>query len=102
MNIPPSFASATLGLKFHKFINLFFLLFSMNQTERVIIFIDGSNFYHLLKDIFGKSKTLMNFDFENFTKFIVKDRRLVRTYYYSAPLDRKKDEETYSKQQKIF
>ena len=74
----------------------------MNQPERVIIFIDGSNFYHILKDIFGNSKTLINFDFENFAKFIVKDRKLVRTYYYSAPLDRKKDEDTYSKQQKFF
>ena len=74
----------------------------MNQGDRVIIFIDGSNLYHILKNIFGNSKTLMDFDFENFVKFITKDRKLIRTYYYSAPLDRKKDEDTYSKQQKFF
>jgi uncharacterized LabA/DUF88 family protein len=74
----------------------------MNQTEKVIVFIDGSNLYHILRDMFGNHKTLMDFDFENFVKLVVKDRKLVRTYYYSAPLDRKKDEETYSKQQKFF
>ena len=44
----------------------------------------------------------MSFDFERFIKFIVGDRKLVRTYYYTAPLDMNKDEEKYSKQQRFF
>ncbi|MDO8528708.1 MAG: NYN domain-containing protein [Nanoarchaeota archaeon] len=70
--------------------------------ERVIIFIDGSNLYHIIKSLFNNSKTLMDFNFEKFVKNLSGGKKLVRTYYYSAPLDRKKDEETYAKQQKFF
>jgi uncharacterized LabA/DUF88 family protein len=74
----------------------------MNNADRIIIFIDGSNFYHILKDMFRNHKTLMDFNFEEFVKYLASGRKLIRTYYYSAPLDKKKDEETYSKQQKFF
>lgn len=74
----------------------------MNKSERVIIFIDGSNFYHMLKDTFGDSKKLIDFDFNAFARFLVNGRKHIRTYYYSAPLDKKRDEETYSKQQRFF
>ena len=74
----------------------------MDSKERVVIFIDGSNHYHIIKDMFKSSKHLIDFNFEKFIKNIVKDRKLVRIYYYTAPLDKKKDEETYSKQQKFF
>ncbi len=74
----------------------------MNSSEKVIIFIDGSNFYHILKDYFHKGKTLMDFNFEKFVQKLSEGRKLVRTYYYSAPLDKSKDEETYAKQQKFF
>ena len=74
----------------------------MNDSERVVIFIDGSNFYHLLKDMFGSHKTLMDFNFDEFVKSLTVKRKLVRTYYYSAPLDKNKDEEVYSKQQRFF
>ncbi len=67
-----------------------------------MIFIDGSNFYHILKDYFGNSKTLMDFNFELFIKNITEGKSLIRTYYYTAPLDKNKDERTYSKQQKFF
>jgi uncharacterized LabA/DUF88 family protein len=74
----------------------------MENKERTIIFIDGSNFYHILKEMFESSMTLMKFDFERFIKEIFQDRKVIRTYYYTAPLDKKKDEETYSKQQRFF
>lgn len=35
-------------------------------------------------------------------QLISKNDELIRTYYYTAPLDREKDEETYIKQQKFF
>ena len=44
----------------------------------------------------------MNFNFDRFVKEIIGKRTLVRTYYYTAPLDWKKDKETYEKQQKFF
>ena len=74
----------------------------MNNQERVIIFIDGSNLYHILKDMYGHSRTLMNFDFEIFIDLIINNRKKIRTYYYTAPLDRKKNAEIYAKQQRFF
>jgi len=74
----------------------------MATKKRVMIFIDGSNHYHIVKDMFNNEKKSMNFDFEKFVNELVGDRELIRVYYYSAPLDRKKDEETYMKQQRFF
>ena len=70
--------------------------------KRVMVFIDGSNHYHIIRNMFHNKQKSMNFDFEKFIRSIVGNRELIRTYYYSAPLDRKKDEETYTKQQKFF
>ena len=74
----------------------------MNNEERVVVFIDGSNHYHIIKNMFKKERHLINFNFENFIREIVNNRKYIRTYYYTAPLDRKKDEDTYIKQQKFF
>ena len=74
----------------------------MNNRDRVAIFIDGSNLYHILKDIYGTSKNMINFNFEKFSNLLINGRKGIRTYYYTAPLDRKKDEETYKKQQQFF
>jgi len=64
--------------------------------ERVIIFIDGSNLYHLVKKLVPEKKP-NDFDFEKFTKYLLRDRKLVRIYYYNCPLDRRKDEKAYIK-----
>ena len=69
--------------------------------KRVIIFIDGSNTYHILKSLFPDKKP-NEFDFEKFIKYLANNRKLIRTYYYNAPLDREKDENNYIKQQKFF
>ncbi len=74
----------------------------MESKEKIIIFIDGSNHYHILKKFFNKSKKMINFDFKRFVDLISEKRVLIRVYYYTAPLDINKDKETYSKQQKFF
>ncbi len=71
------------------------------NKERVVILIDGSNHYHIIKNLLPNKK-LRDFNFERFIQLLSKDRKIVRTYYYSAPLDRKKDEEAYKKQQRFF
>lgn len=71
------------------------------SEEKVIIFIDGSNIYHIIKNMFPDKKP-NDFDFEKFVKYLVRNRKLVRTYYYNAPLDRRKDEDSYMKQQRFF
>lgn len=74
------------------------------KGERVAIFIDGSNFYHSVKDSFNVHVG-SDIGFEEFKKlveFLRKGRILVGTYYYNAPLDRSYNQEIYSKQQRFF
>lgn len=73
----------------------------LDKEERIMIFIDGSNLYHIIKNLFPNKKP-NDMDLEKFTNYLVGDRKLIRVYYYNAPLDRKKDEENYIKQQKFF
>ncbi len=69
--------------------------------ERVIVFIDGSNLYHIVKNLLPDKKP-NDFNFEKFVKQLAGNRKLVKTYYYNVPLDRRKNEENYVKQQKFF
>ncbi len=68
--------------------------------ERVAIFIDGSNFYHSVKDLFGFHDNSV--DFSRLIDILKSGRLLVGVYYYNAPLDRGYNEEVYWKQQKFF
>ena len=68
------------------------------KKERVVIFIDGSNFYH-------SSKKLNVVDKINFQKLInelVGDRELAKVFYYNSPLDISVNPKIYWKQQKFF
>ena len=69
------------------------------MTERVCVFIDGSNFYHLCKDNLKRT----DIDIGAFASWLVSpSRTLVRTYYYNClgPPDR--PEEARLGQQKFF
>ena len=73
----------------------------MNSTqERVAIFIDGSNFYHSVKEIFGIHDNQI--DFSKIIEILRNQKLLIGTYYYNASLDRGYNEEIYWKQQKFF
>ena len=50
------------------------------MKERVFIIIDGSNFYHRLKEL--RLKNLLNFDYEKFSKFLAREREVVMKKYY--------------------
>ncbi len=67
-------------------------------NERVMVFIDGNNLYHSLKNVIGKT----NLEFDKFARRLVGDRHLIRTYYYNAPLNREDDEEKHRLQQSFF
>jgi len=67
----------------------------------IMIFIDGSNLYHIVKKLVPDKKP-NDFNFEKFVKHLAGDRNLIRTYYYNVPLDRRKNEESYIKQQRFF
>lgn len=71
------------------------------KEERIIVFIDGSNVYHIVKTLLPDKKQF-DFNFEKMINLIIGKRKLVRFYYYNAPLDRNKNEENYIKQQRFF
>ena len=73
---------------------------SRTSAERVIIFIDGSNFYHSVKETFDLHDNQI--DFRKLIEILRVGRLLVGVYYYNASLDRGYNEEVYWKQQKFF
>ena len=66
--------------------------------ERVSVFIDGSNLYHGLKNVLGRT----DLDFQRFLHWLVGDRKLIRTYYYNAPVPATEDPEKARNQQRFF
>ncbi len=70
----------------------------MTDSKRVIIFIDGSNFYYSLKKNFLTTKI----DIKKFLYFIAFKTQLISIKYYNAPLNQKDDEDDYKKQQRFF
>jgi len=69
------------------------------MTERVAVFIDGSNFFYCLKD----ELQFLNLDYQAFIEELLRrvssDARLVRVYYYDATVRQENDPERYRKQQ---
>jgi uncharacterized LabA/DUF88 family protein len=56
----------------------------MDSKEKVLIIIDGNNFYHRLKEL--KLKNLSSFDYEKFSKFLIKGEKIIvsKNYYIGA------------------
>ena len=53
----------------------------MSQTERVFIIVDGSNFYHRLKEL--QLTDLLHFNYAAFAQFLLRQKReLVKQHYY--------------------
>ena len=65
--------------------------------ERVMIFIDGSNLYYSLKDL-----KIRRVDFKKMLASLTKNKLMVSTFYYNAPLDISVDKKKYWEQQKFF
>lgn len=66
--------------------------------ERVMTFIDGSNLYHTLKNELGRT----DLNFSAFVAKLVAGRRLIRSYYYNAPVDQSHEPTHYADQQRFF
>ncbi len=66
--------------------------------NRVMIFIDGSNFYHGMRDILGK----VNVDYKKFIHKLVRKRYLMRVYYYTPTINREEAEEQFLSQQRFI
>ena len=69
------------------------------MANRVMVYVDGSNLYHSLKQVAGRT----DLDFAKFSKKLAgEDRQLVRTYYYNAPVDQIREPDSYRMQQRFF
>ena len=66
--------------------------------DRVMVYIDGSNLYHSLRNFCGR----LDLEFAKFSSKLVGDRTLVRSYYYNAPVDQTKEPDRYGSQQRFF
>ncbi|MDP3880043.1 MAG: NYN domain-containing protein [Dehalococcoidales bacterium] len=69
-----------------------------DKTERVMIFIDGSNLYHSLKAYFHRT----DIDIGKFAMKLLGKRRLIRIYYYNARVGQKEEPERYRNQKAFF
>ena len=68
------------------------------KSDKVMIFIDGSNMYHSLKNFFKRA----DIDIGKFSQRLLDKRNLVRVYYYNARVGRREEPERYQDQQKFF
>jgi len=66
--------------------------------SRIMIFVDGSNYYHSLKKSFHTTKI----DFQKLADFLVKEENLININFYVSPVPWQEDAEKYSAQQKYF
>jgi len=77
-----------------------------NKRERVIVFLDGSNFYHRLRDSELDFRQLLTFDYKGFAKWLAHGREIVDCIYYVALVRKEvgniKSEELVKDQQKLF
>jgi len=65
-----------------------------DKKERISIFIDGSNFYHNIKKLLKENERI---NYQKLIQALVKDRRLINSFYYVASLDPKVNFEKYQK-----
>jgi len=70
----------------------------MADSDRVFIFIDGSNLYHGLKQDFKRA----DLNYGKFAAMLCQNRALVRVHYYNAPIPQSNDPSRYKDQQKFF
>ena len=69
-----------------------------DNPDRVMIFIDGSNLYHSLKNFFKRT----DIDMGKLGGRLLGRRRLVRIYYYNAKVGFKQEPERYRDQHAFF
>ena len=69
-----------------------------DKSDRVMIFIDGSNLYHSLKNYFKRT----DIEIGKFSNKLLDKRHLIRIYYYNAKVGFKEEPDRYRDQQKFF
>lgn len=76
------------------------------NAERVVFFLDGSNFYHRLKDVELYFKQLLLFDYKMFAEWLAHERKIAECIYYVGLVKKEvgnnKSEDLVKDQQKLF
>jgi len=67
------------------------------QNKRVIIYIDGSNFYFSVKTTFN-----CKLDIEKFCRKLAENNTLIKIKYYISPVEQFSKPQMYAKQQSFF
>ena len=70
----------------------------MPADDRVMVYIDGSNLYHSLRNTLGR----IDLDFLAFARKLAGDRRFQRVYYYNASVDSTKEPDRHREQRQFF
>lgn len=69
------------------------------MVKKIIVYVDGSNFYHLSKLNFQSTRV----DFSLLTDLLKKkDEEIIEIKYFNSPLNKQEEPEEYSKQMKFF
>ena len=71
------------------------------MVKKICVYIDGANFYGGLTSI-NKNFSDLNFDFENYIRFLVGKDKLVKIYYYNAQVKKKINTKIWQKQKSLF
>ncbi len=80
-------------------------------SYKVIVFIDGNNFYYKIKDVVSAKEEvykLLDLHYKNFAQALIKENTLVEIRYYigaikrQAGSDKEKSEKLYSGQQRLI
>jgi len=71
------------------------------MVQRVCIYIDGANFYGGLTSL-NKNFSDLNFDFENYVRYLGKKDKLIQIYYYNAHVKKKINNKIWAKQKNLF
>jgi len=69
---------------------------------KVSVFIDGNNFYHGLRHIYGKDKNLKKFDFNRFLNYLAENDLIIDIFYYNAELDKSHNLKKHASQKEFF
>ena len=70
----------------------------IDLSDRVAIFIDGSNLYHSLEENCKR----FDVDFSLLTKKLCQGRKLYRVYYYNVTRDSDREQQAYIHQKRFF
>jgi len=71
--------------------------YNMASKKRIVIYIDGSNFYFSIKRTFNT-----RIDIEKLCKELAKDNEIIKINYYIAPIEQFSNPEMYAQQQSFF